>query len=149
MKRNSKSLIYGLILVSALALAIAGFIFIFQQPTPLRPEEEPHILKTEPIDLSGVQTDKEKLSFINHYSLNPLNVTLQVPQYNLPLKTDKIYNFNDFSTKITLGEDASRLLEENGFVVIRNPFNPEEEYITEPYKTLKERESTLRVQINC
>ncbi|HID19912.1 MAG TPA: DUF3160 domain-containing protein [Methanophagales archaeon] len=140
MKRNSKSLIYGLILVSALALAIAGFIFIFQQPTPLRPEEEPHILKTEPIDLSGVQTDKEKLSFINHYSLNPLNVTLQVPQYNLPLKTDKIYNFNDFSTKITLGEDASRLLEENGFVVIRNPFNPEEEYITEPYKTLKERE---------
>jgi hypothetical protein len=100
-------------------------------------EEELSILKTEPVDLSSVQT--EKLSFINYYSLNPLNVTLQVPQYNLPLNADEISNFNDFSTKIPLDEDASRLLEKNGFVVTSNPFNPGGEYITEPYKTLKEK----------
>ena len=131
---NTKPLIFGLILV----LAAVGIFFsgCIQQPTP---EEELHILKTEPIDLSGVQTDK-KISFIEHYSLDSLNVTLQVPQYELPLKTEKISNFNDFSTKISLDEDALRLLEENGFVVISNPFNPEEEYITEPYKTMKERE---------
>ena len=132
---KSKPLIYGLMLV----LAVAGIIFIsgcIQQPTPSKPEVS--TLKTEPVDLSGVQT--EKLSFINHYSLNPLNVTLQVPQYNLPLKTEEISNFNDFSTKIPLDEDASRLLEKNGFVVIGNPFNPEGESITEPYKTLKEKE---------
>jgi len=135
MKMNSKPLIYGFILV----LAVAGIIFIsgcIQQPTPSKPEVS--TLKTEPVNLSGVQT--EKLSFINHYSLSPLNITLQVPQYNLPLKTEEISNFDDFSTKIPLDDGASRLLEENGFVVIVNPFNPNEEYITEPYKTLKERE---------
>lgn len=133
---NSKPLIFGLILV----LVTGGIFFsgCIQQPTPSKPEEELQILKTEPIDLSGIQTEKQ--SFINHYSLNPLNVTLQVPQYELPLKTEEITNFNNFSTKIPLDEDALRLLEENGFVVISNPLNPEEEYITEPYKTLKERE---------
>jgi len=132
---NSKPLIYGSIFV----LAVVGIIFIcgcIQQPTPSKPEEA--TLKTEPIDLSGVQT--EKLSFINHYSLHPLNVTLQVPQYNLPLKNEEIYNFNDFSKKIPLDANALRLLKKNGFVVIGNPFNPEEEYITEPYKTLKQKE---------
>lgn len=131
----SKPLIYGIIL----ALAVGGIIFIsgcIQQPTP--PKEELSTLKTEPIDLSGVET--EKLSFIKYYSLNPLNVTLQVSQYNLPLQTTQISNFDDFSTKIHLSEDASGLLEKNGFVVISNPFNPKEEYITQPYETLKERE---------
>ncbi len=132
---KSKPLIYGLMLV----LAVVGIIFIsgcVHQPTPSKSEVS--TLKTEPIDLSGVQT--EKLSFINHYSLKPLNVTLQVPQYNLPLNEDEISNFNDFSTKIPLREDALRLLEKNGFVVIGNPFNPKEEYITKPYKTLKKKE---------
>ena len=120
---------------------VTGGIFFsgcIQQPTPSKPEEELQILKTEPIDLSGVQTEKQ--SFINHYSLNPLNVTLQVPQYKLPLKNEEITNFNNFSTKIPLDEDAARMLEKNGFVVIRNTFNPKEEYITKPYKTIKQKE---------
>jgi hypothetical protein len=130
-----KHLIRGIILVSA----VAGIIFLsgcIQQPAP--PEGEHPVLKTEPIDLSAVQT--EKTSFIGYYSLTPLDIDLQVSQYNLPLQTRQISNFNDFSTKISLSEDASRLLEKNGFVVIRNPFNQKEEYITKPYNTLKKRE---------
>jgi len=72
--------------------------------------------------------------------LNPLNVSLEVPPYNLPLNTGEISNFNDFCAKIPLDEDATRMLEKNGFVVIRNTFNPKEEYITKPYKTLKQKE---------
>ena len=132
---KSKPLIYGLMLV----LAVAGIIFIsgcIQQPTPSKPEEA--TLKTEQIDLSGVQT--EKLSFIHYYSLNSLNVSLEVPPYSLPLNTGEISNFNDFCAKIPLDEDATRMLEKNGFVVISNTFNPKEEYITKPYKTLKQKE---------
>ncbi len=137
MKKKSKPLIFGLILV--LAAVVIFFSGCIQQPTPPTPEEELQILKTEPIDLSGVQTDKTA-RFIEHYSLDSLNVTLRTSQYELPLKTEEIYNFNDFSTEIPLDEDALRLLEQNGFVVVSNPFNPEEEYITEPYKTMKEQE---------
>ena len=119
-------------------LVIVGLIFAcgcVQQPAP---EEETPTLKTEPIDLSGVQTGK--LSFTKYYSLEPINATLRVPQYKLPLQTAGIHNFDDFSTKISLSKDAHHLLEKNGFVVISNPFNPNEEDITEPYNTLKERE---------
>jgi len=119
---TKKSLVYGLFLVTA----IIGIVFIcgcIQKPP--EPEEEPSALKTE------------KLSFIRYYSLDSLNITLQASQYNLPLETNAIYNFDDFYTKIPLDGSAIHLLEENGFVVMGNPFNREEEYITAPYKTLK------------
>ena len=130
---NKNIVIIGLILGIILT---AGCV---QQPAPPEPEEELSTLQTESIDLSGVQPDKA-ISFTEHYSLDALNVSLRTSQYNLPVTTDEIYNFNDFRTKITLDDDAARLLETNGFVVIGNPFNPQEDDITEPYKTLKERE---------
>ncbi len=127
-------------IVSLLVIGIFIMSGCVEQSTP--PGEttttSPTSLKTEPIDLSGVQT--EKLSFVKYYSLSPLDVTLQVPQYDLPLQTSQISNFDDFSEKISLSSEASGLLERNGFSVIKNPFNPEEEYITRPYKTLKDRE---------
>lgn len=94
--------------------------------------------KMKPIDLSTVQT--EKLNFTEYYSLTPLDITLKAPQYSLPLGTGDISNFPGFSTRIPLSSDALKLLEKNGFVVIEDPFNPKEEYITRPYKALKERE---------
>jgi hypothetical protein len=99
---------------------------------------EPSTLQTEPIDLSGVET--EKLTFVKHYSLGPLNISLQAPQYELPLQTIKISNFPDFSANISLSDAALRLLEKNGFVVISNPFNSKEEDIAQPYKALKAHE---------
>jgi len=99
---------------------------------------EPSTLDMGPIDLSGVKT--EKLSFVKYHSLQPLNISFQAPQYELPLQTGKISNFPDFTANISLSDDALRLLEKNGFVVINNPFNPQEEDITQPYETLKANE---------
>ncbi|MCK4491768.1 MAG: DUF3160 domain-containing protein, partial [Candidatus Altiarchaeales archaeon] len=98
----------------------------------------PSSLSTEPVNLSGIGT--EKLSFTKYYSLDSLDVDLKVSQYDLPLETGDVSNYNDFSGKISLDNDALALLEENGFVVINNPFDSTEEYITEPYETLKDRE---------
>ena len=127
-------IIYGLIVVLIAAIVFSGGCI--QPPAPSEPEAP--TLKTEPVNLAGVQT--EKMSFIHYYSLNSLNVSLEVPPYNRPLNTGEISNFNDFCAKIPLDENATRLLEKNGFVVISNTFNPKEEYITKPYKTLKQKE---------
>ena len=99
---------------------------------------EPSTLDVEPIDLSGVETTK--LCMIKYYSLEPLSMSLQAPQYELPLRTSKISNFQDFSAKISLSDAALSLLEKNGFVVISNPFISEEDDITRPYKTLEANE---------
>lgn len=97
--------------------------------------EESSTLRTDPIDLSGIQTDR--LSLTRHYSLDPLDIPVQVLQYNLPLQTGQIVNFSDFSAKIPLSEGALDLIGNNGFVVTKGPFNPEEEYITSIYERLK------------
>ena len=128
-------------------LTIVGLIFVcgcIQQPSPEGGAQggqgqEPATLETKPINLSGVQSG----SFVKYYSLDSINVTLRVPQYQLPLQTVKISNFDKFNRAIRLSEDAKSVLEKNGFVVISNPFKQTEEDITEPYKTQKEREIPL------
>jgi hypothetical protein len=109
--------------------------------------DEQFSLKEEPIHLPDAQIQKS--SFIKYYSLNPLDITIKVPQYNLPLQINQVHNFSDFSIKISLSNGALRLLEKNGFVVISNPFNPKEEYITQPYKTLKDREIPIFITSDC
>lgn len=120
-----------------LILILSGIVFIggcVQEQVP----EEKSTLKIEPVDLSGIQT--EKLSFTQYYYIDPLDIDLKVSQYTLPLEAKQISNYQDFSTEISLSNDASSLLEKNGFVVIYNPFNPKGEDITQPYKTLKDKE---------
>jgi len=95
-------------------------------------------LKIEPILLFGVDT--EKLSLTKHYSLDPIKIELKTSQYELPLKTTEISNYDGFSGKIQLSSEALDLLNKNGFVVIKNPFNDKLESITSPYETLKDRE---------
>jgi hypothetical protein len=92
----------------------------------------------EPVDLSGVQT--EKFDFVKYYSPNPLKIASKVPEYDLPLCTCGISNFQGFSAKIRLSNNALNFLEKNGFAVISNPFNQKEESITAPYKYLKDNE---------
>lgn len=96
------------------------------------------MLSTGAVDLSGFEP--EKLSLTRHYALEPLDATLRVPQYALPLQTGQVYNYADFSSKLSLSPEALGLLGQNGFAVIRNPFNPQEEYITAPYTILEQRE---------
>ncbi|MCK4652540.1 MAG: DUF3160 domain-containing protein, partial [Methanosarcinales archaeon] len=105
-----------------------------QQPEPVQEAR----LETEPIDLSGAATDT--MDFARYYSLQPLSIDLKVPEYDLPLQTDHISNYDSFSEKIPISDGATRLLEENGFVVIENPFYRAEEDIIQPYKTLADDE---------
>ncbi|MGC9443362.1 MAG: DUF3160 domain-containing protein [Candidatus Methanospirareceae archaeon] len=96
-------------------------------------------LQTAAIDLSSAEATA-KTRFIEYYSLPALNISLQTAQYSLPLDTDKVSNYREFSRTISLDEAAIQLLETNGFVVIDYPFNAHEEDITTPYTTLKDRE---------
>ncbi len=96
------------------------------------------ILKTEAITYSGVLGQGATLPI--NYSLEALDVELKAPSYELPLQSDKISNYENFSGKILLDESALEMLESNGFVVIKNPYNPAEEDITSMYVTLKEEE---------
>ena len=85
-------------------------------------------------------TQPEKLNFANYYSYTPLDAAARAAPYKLPLKRGDISNFDDFTEKIPLKQKALKLLEKNGFVVIDNPFNSEEENITIPYEILKDIE---------
>ncbi|MHC1566719.1 MAG: DUF3160 domain-containing protein [Candidatus Syntropharchaeia archaeon] len=116
---------------------LIGMVLIGGCIQPQEPKNH-SILRTDAIDLSGMKGDK--FMFARYYMLEPLNITLKSPQYNLPLETGEIYNFKDFSRKISLNDEELILLKKNGFVIVRNPFNPKEESITNPYKTLKNEE---------
>jgi len=106
---------------------LVGGILVYQcwlkpfLPIQPKPPSEKSTLKTEPIDLSGVKT--EKISLAKYYSLPSLDIPLQVSRYSLPLKTSHINNFSDFSQKISLSN---------------NIFNSKEESITYPYEVLKD-----------
>jgi hypothetical protein len=105
-----------------------------QGETPREPTEKPTI-RIEPISLLGIKTDKVDLT--KHYSLKALKVELKVPDYSLPLEVDDIANYDAFYNKISF--DNNKLLE-NGFVIIKNPFNSKEKDIINPYERLKEEE---------
>lgn len=65
--------------------------------------------------------------------------------YKLPLSTADIDNFEDFNSKLPLGEDSLERLEMNGFVVIKDPFSQNREDITASYKILKNLELPIFV----
>ncbi|AKB78097.1 dTDP-D-glucose 4,6-dehydratase [Methanosarcina horonobensis HB-1 = JCM 15518] len=97
-----------------------------------------NILKTEAVTYSGVLGQSASLPI--NYNLEALDVELKAPSYELPLQRDEISNYETFSTRIPLDASALEMLGKNGFVVIENPYNPEEEDITSMYVTLKEEE---------
>jgi hypothetical protein len=83
---------------------------------------------------------QEQSTFAQYYSSPPsLKIEFNAPQYDLPLRTDDIYNFQNFSGKISLTNSSLALLEKNGFVVTAHPSGGEED-MTAPYKSLKELE---------
>ncbi|MDI9398434.1 MAG: DUF3160 domain-containing protein [Euryarchaeota archaeon] len=66
-------------------------------------------------------------------------------RYELPLSTEDIDNFEDFNSKLPLSEASLERLEMNGFVVMKDPFSPNREDITAPYKLLKRLEVPIFV----
>jgi hypothetical protein len=95
-------------------------------------------LKTEAMNLSDFETGNSSLT--GNYRLEAVDIELKAPSYELPLKKGEISNYGNFSDKISLSKSDLKLLESNGFVVIKNPYNPGEEDITSMYSTLQEEE---------
>ncbi|MBI5228869.1 DUF3160 domain-containing protein, partial [Candidatus Micrarchaeota archaeon] len=95
-------------------------------------------LKTDLIDLSGVESEKAR--FTKYYRLEALDIPLQTLQYTLPLSTDQISNLQAFSSKISLSQGALDLLVKNGFVVVANPLYQKTEDFVSTYATLKHQE---------
>ncbi len=91
-------------------------------------------LKTEEVNLSGLETGNSSLA--GNYRLEALDIELKAPQYELPLEESEISNYEEFSQRVLTDEAALKKLKENGFVVISNPYNPEEEDITAMYSSL-------------
>ncbi|MGC9514633.1 DUF3160 domain-containing protein [Methanocrinis sp.] len=65
--------------------------------------------------------------------------------YELPLSREDIDNFEDFNSKLQLGDEELERLERNGFVVMKDPFSQNLEDITAPYKLLKRLELPIFV----
>lgn len=105
-------------------------------------------LKTEGVNLSELGAENSNLTgnstfemnstIAGNYRLEALDVELKAPSYELPLNKDNITNYGNFSGRIPLSESALKMLKNNGFVVIKNPYNPGEEDITSMYATLKQ-----------
>lgn len=95
-------------------------------------------LVTEEVNLSSSKAGISTIA--GNYRLEALDVELKVPSYELPLQKERISNYGNFSSKIPLNESALKMLENNGFVVIENPYNPGEEDITSMYSILEEQE---------
>ena len=91
-------------------------------------------LKTEEVNLSDFETGNSSLA--GNYRLEALDIELKAPQYELPLEESDISNYGEFSQRFLTDEAALKKLKENGFVVISNPYNPEEEDITAMYSRL-------------
>ncbi|NMG83464.1 MAG: DUF3160 domain-containing protein [Methanosarcinales archaeon] len=134
---------YSIIIILIVSIVLSGCVGQVPEESqePVQPENT--VLKIESINLSG--TTAENTNFVEYYSLDPLDIDLKVPKYDLPLQTDQVSNYDLFSWEIPLSDDALSLLEKNGFVVIDNPFDQKEEDIVQPYKTLADSEIPIFV----
>jgi hypothetical protein len=121
-----------LLLVAVCAAVCAAACVQPEQPGILQP------ITVEAVNLSG--TNATVPGFAQYYTSPPLAFDARVPAYDLPLAPEDIANYDDVASKVSLDAGAESLLAEQGFVVIANPFNPQEEDITRPYETLKQRE---------
>ncbi len=135
------SLIIGVVIIAIIGF-LAYTLLVNNNPvTPHQPDQN-NTINIQPISLAGITA---QASMAKNYELPALSVDLATLQYTLPLKNSDINNYDDFSSKIQLSNDANNLLKQNGFVVIKNPFNQKEEYITSPYDTLKANEIPIFV----
>jgi hypothetical protein len=68
--------------------------------------------------------------------------------YGLPLSKDAIDNYDDFVSRVPLSPEEVRRLEENGFVVIIDPFSPNRDDMAAPYRILRKLEVPIYVSVD-
>ena len=143
--KGSTKIVLGIV-IGVLIIVILGFLLYIllitnNQIIP-HPFQQNNTINIQSISLAGIS---ENTSIAKNYELSALSVDLATLQYTLPLKNSDINNYDNFFGKIQLSNEANNLLKQNGFIVIKNPFNQNEEYITSPYDYLKENEIPIFV----
>src|SRR3989344_5953740 len=141
--KGSTKVVLGII-IGVVIIAIIGFLvytLLINDNPNITPDQNSSI-NIQSISLAGITA---QASMAKNYELPALSVDLATLQYTLPLKNSDVNNYDSFSSKIQLSNEANNLLKQNGFVVIKNPFNQKEEYITSPYDTLKDNEIPIFV----
>lgn len=71
---------------------------------------------------------------------NPIDMEPVTSHYSLPLEISEISNNDTFSRTIDLNKDSIKLLEKNGFIVVKNPFNSKEESVISAYSDIEKNE---------
>jgi hypothetical protein len=94
-----------------------------------------------PVNISDVPRDTVKFS--DFYELENIEYTARIPVIGLPMAPTDIDNLADFQDKLALPDGALAAVEERAFVVMDNPVNPGEEYMSRVYENLR----TLEVPV--
>lgn len=125
-----------LIVVVIIVLAGAGGVLLYLK----KGEPEPG---SGPGSIEGILTAEKRLIKSEDIVLEKVDVIPQIPQYNLPVKTEDISNWEKFSEKIQLSSGAKSLLEKNGFVAVNtSPFfsdSAKDDFVNF-YKALKDKD---------
>jgi len=85
--------------------------------------------------VAGGEVLNPKFIMADCYEPNQLSISLNAPDYALPLDLNEVTNFEKVESTFYLTESQRQLLQENGFVII--PWHGDD--IVQPYKTLKEQ----------
>ena len=120
--KSSRTVMIILIGVIILAGIVSGIFYSQKkeikppsQLTPVAPTSYP------PTKIPAELTLAKRLIKSEDIVLEKVDVSLQIPPYQLPLKIKDISNYQKFSEKIQLSPKALSLLKQNGFVVIPTP----------------------------
>lgn len=74
----------------------------------------------ETIQLQSITKEKDlSRAFLKYYVPIKEDFTIDMPQYTLPLKLDKITNFSSVSDKYIKKQEQKDILKKNGFVVVK------------------------------
>lgn len=98
---------------------------VITQPSPTEEEEvtteQPPATETtiSPTPVEAAFT--KNLISLEDIILEKIDFTPKIPEYNLPLKTEDISNYQEFSGKIQISSKAQTILKNNGFVAISTP----------------------------
>jgi hypothetical protein len=121
------SKIFLIILVAVVILTgiIGGVLYLRkrevkpQRPTAQPPPTQPPTTQPTPLPTEIILA--KRLIKPEDIVLEKIDVTHKIPRYSLPLKTNDIANYQEFSGKIKLSQKALSYLLQNGFVVIPTP----------------------------
>ena len=101
-------------------------------------QPQTHQFPSTPIELVATK----RLIKSEDIVLEKVDVIPQIPEYNLPIQTKDISNYQEFSQKIQLSSKALSLVKENGFAVIPTPeeIKKSPDDFSEVYSILKDKD---------